>query len=369
MTIRSPLRIGLIGCGTISNAYFKGFKPFPHLIEVVACADIDLARARAKAAEHGVAKGCAVADLLADPEVELVLNLTIPGAHAEVNFQALAAGKHSYSEKPFALAYGDGLKTLREARNRNLRVGCAPDTVLGQGIQTCRQLIDEGAIGKPIAATANMMSRGPESWHPNPEFYYQLGGGPLFDMGPYYLTSLVTLLGPLKSVSALGRISFPERTITSQPFHGKRVKVETPTHLCAAVDFQNGSIGTISMSFDIWQHGAPRLEIYGTEGSLQCPGPNTFGGPVQIWTPKKNQWTDVPLKQPAPIGRGLGVADLADALKTGRQHRANGEIALHVVEVMEAFHASSDSGRRIDLQSNCEQPAPMPDGIPFCAKI
>jgi predicted dehydrogenase len=367
----SPLRVGIIGCGNISNAYFKGLKPFPHLAEVVACADIDVQRAKAKAAEHSVDRGCSVPELLADSGVDLVLNLTIPGAHAAVNREALQAGKHSYCEKPFALTYKDGLKTLQEAQKRKLRVGCAPDTVLGQGIQTCRRLIDEGAIGKPIAATANMLGHGPESWHPNPEFYYQLGGGPLFDMGPYYITSLITMLGPVKSVSALARISFKERLITSKPFYGKKVKVETPTHLCAAVEFVKGAIGTVSMSFDVWSHGAPLLEIYGTEGSLQCPDPNGFGGEphVRIWTPKKDKWEDVPVNQPAEIGRGLGVIDLADALRTGRQHRMNGELGLHVVEVMESFHTSSDSGKRKDLKSTCKQPAAMPSGLPFGAKL
>ena len=363
----SPLRVGLIGCGNICNAYFKGLQPFSHLAKIVACADLDLHRAQAKAAEHQVDRACPVADLLADPGIDLVLNLTIPAAHAEVNRAALAAGKHTYCEKPLALSYREGLKTVQTATKRKLRLGCAPDTVLGPGIQTCRRLIDEGAIGRPIAATANMLSHGPESWHPNPAFYYQHGGGPLFDMGPYYLTALITLLGPVKSLSALARISFKERMITSQPFHGKRVKVETPTHLCAAVEFGRGAIGTISMSFDVWGHGAPMLEIYGTEGSLQCPDPNTFGGPVRIWTPKSKVWEDVPLRHPPQIGRGLGVADLADALRTGRPHRMNGELGLHVVEVMESFHTSSDSGRRKNLQSTCKQPAAMPVGLPFGA--
>jgi predicted dehydrogenase len=365
----SPLRVGLIGCGNISNAYFKGLKPFPHLAKIVACSDIDLARAQAKAAEHGVTKGYSVAELLADPEVDLVINLTIPAAHAEVNRQALNAGKHAYTEKPFALTYADGLKTLNLAKTKKLRVGGAPDTVLGQGIQTCRRLIDQGAIGKPVAATANMMGHGPENWHPNPVFFYQVGGGPLFDMGPYYLTSLITMLGPFKSVSALARISFAERLITSKPMYGKRVKVEIPTHLCAAVEFVQGGIGTITMSFDTWQHGMPMLEIYGTEGSIQCPDPNGFGGKVRVWKQKTNQWEDVPLHQPDGLERGLGVADLADALNTGRQHRQNGELALHVVEVMESFHVSSDTGKRYDLKSTCDQPVAMPEGLPFGAQL
>jgi predicted dehydrogenase len=365
----SPLRLGIIGCGNISNAYFKGLKPFPHLLTVVSVADIDLERAKAKTTEHGVARGYSVHEMLADPEVDIVLNLTIPGAHATVNQQALKAGKHAYCEKPFSLSYKEGFKTLQEAQNRRLRVGCAPDTVLGQGIQTCRRLIDEGAIGKPIAATANMLSHGMETWHPNPEFFYQVGGGPLFDMGPYYLTSLVTMLGPIKSVSAQSKISFKERLITSQPLHGKKIKVQTPTHLCGVLEFVKGSIGTVSMSFDIWQSNAPLLEIYGTEGSLSCPDPNHFGGKVKIWTSKNKTWEDVPVEQPEAIGRGLGLADLADALKQRRQHRMSGELGLHVVEVMESFHTSSNSGRRKELKSTCQQPAAMPKGLPFGASL
>jgi predicted dehydrogenase len=365
----SPLRIGFIGVGNISGAYFKGLKPFPHLVEIVALSDLDVDRAKAKAAENNIPKGCTVDELLADPNVDLVLNLTIPAAHAEVNRQALNAGKHAYCEKPFGLTYADGLKTLNLAHEKKLRVGSAPDTVLGQGIQTCRRLIDQGAIGQPVAVTANMMGHGPENWHPNPAFYYHVGGGPLFDMGPYYLTSLVTMVGPVKSVSALARTSFAERLITSQPFNGTRVKVETPTHLCAAVDFVTGSIGTITMSFDTWQHGMPMLEVYGTEGSIQCPDPNGFGGKVRVWTPKTDKWEDVPVNQPEGLERGLGVADLADALNTGRPHRQNGELALHVLEIMESFHVSSDTGKRYDLKSTCDQPAAMPAGIPFDAQL
>jgi len=213
------------------------------------------------------------------------------------------------------------------------------------------------------------MGHGPENWHPNPSFFYQVGGGPLFDMGPYYITSLITMLGPVKSVAALARISFKERLITSKPFYGQRVKVEIPTHLCAAVEFKAGAIGTVTMSFDTWQHGMPMLEIYGTEGSLQCPDPNGFGGTVRIWTPKTDKWTDVPVNQPEQIGRGLGVVDLADALNNGRPHRQNGELALHAVEVMESFQTSSDSGKRKELKSTCKQPEAMPAGLPFGAKL
>jgi predicted dehydrogenase len=361
----SPLRVGIIGCGAISNAYFKGLAPFSRFAKITACADLDLKRARGKASEHGVGKAYSVKELLDDPEIDAVLNLTVPGAHAAVNLLALKAGKHAYCEKPFSLTYKEGLKVLKEAQKRKLRVGCAPDTVLGGGIQTCRKLIDEGVIGRPVAATANMLCHGHESWHPSPEFYYQAGGGPLFDMGPYYLTSLVTMLGPVKSVSALAKTTFKERLITSQPLNGKIVKVKTPTHLCGGLEFGQGVVGTVTMSFDVWAHHLPMLEIYGTEGSLQCPDPNTFGGEVRVWTTKKKEWEKVPLTHSDQVGRGVGIADMAYALQKRRPHRMNGELALHIMEVMEAFHVSAKAGRKITMKSRCRQPEPLAAGLPL----
>jgi predicted dehydrogenase len=359
----SPLRVGVVGCGAISNAYFDGLKPFASYAKITACSDLDLDRARKKAAEHGVAKAYSVQELLADPEIDAVLNLTIPAVHASVNLQALKAGKHAYCEKPFSLSYKEGRKVLEESLKRKLRVGCAPDTVLGGGIQTCRNVIDSGAIGKPIAMTANMLCRGHETWHPSPEFYYKPGGGPLFDLGPYYLTSLITLLGPVKSVSALAKATFKERLITSQPLNGKKVKVETPTHLCGALEFGQGVIGTMTMSFDVWHHRLPMIEIYGTEGSLQCPDPNTFGGEVMVWTTKTGKAEIVPHTHSDDVRRGIGIADMSAAIHEKRQHRMNGELALHVVEVMESFHVSAKAGRKIAMKSTCCQPQPLPAGL------
>jgi predicted dehydrogenase len=352
----SPWRVGMIGCGAISNAYFKGLAPFSRLAQITACADLDLDRARRKASEHGVGKAYSVKELLDDPGIDAVLNLTVPGAHAAVNLQALKAGKHVYGEKPFSLTYKEGLVVLKEAQKRKLRVGCAPDTVLGAGIQTCRKLIDAGVIGRPVAATANMLCHGHESRHPSPEFYYQAGGGPLFDMGPYYLTSLVTLLGPVKSVSALAKTTFKERLITSQPRHGKKIKVETPTHLSGGLEFGRDVTATVTMSFDVWSNHLPLLEIYGTEGSLQCPDPNTFGGEVRVWTTKTRAWEKVPLIHGDQLGRGVGLADMANAVQKRRRHRMNGELGLHIVEVMEAFHVSARSGRKVAMKSRCRQP-------------
>jgi predicted dehydrogenase len=364
--VPKPFHVGLIGCGNISRQYFQNLKPYGAYAHFTACADLDLERAQATAAEYGLPKACTVKELLADPDIDAVLNLTIPAAHASVNLAALKAGKHVYCEKPFSLTYKEGLAVLKEAQKRKLRVGCAPDTVLGGGIQTARHVIDQGAIGKPVAAFANMLCHGHESWHPNPSFYYQKGGGPLFDMGPYYLTSLFLLMGPVKAVSAVAKISFKERTITNNVNPGKKIKVDVPTHLSGELEMVSGAIATVNMSFDIWASAMPMLEIHGAEGSLSVPDPNTFGGEVKVWTTTKREWETVPLTHSDKTGRGIGIAELAFSAQTGkRQHRLNGELALHVVEVMEAFHTSARTGRKVMMKSRPKQPEALPAGLPL----
>lgn len=279
----NKVKVGIIGCGNISSAYFRHCKEFTEIIEIKACADLDIARAQAKAEEFSIPHAYTVNELLNDPEIEIVINLTIPAAHTEVNLLALEHGKHVYVEKPLAVSREDGQRVLDLAKSKGLMVGCAPDTVLGSGVQTCRKLIDEGAIGKPIAATAFMMCGGHESWHPDPEFYYKVGGGPLFDMGPYYLSALVQLLGPMETISAKAKTSLAERTITSQPKHGTKITVDTPTHIAGNVSFASGALATVIMSFDTFGgHHLPNIEIYGTEGSIQVPDPNGFGGTVLL---------------------------------------------------------------------------------------
>jgi len=365
-SISKPFRIGVIGCGNISNAYFTHLAPYADYAKITAVADLDLDRAKAKAAEHGVPKACTVKELLADPDIDAVLNLTIPAAHATVNLAALRAGKHTYCEKPFSLTYKEGVAVMKEAQKRKLRTGCAPDTVLGGGIQTARKIIDSGAIGKPVIAFANMLGHGPESWHPNPDFYYQVGGGPLFDMGPYYLTSLVLLMGPVKSVTAIAKTTFKERTVTNKLTPGRKLKVQVPTHLSGELEMVSGAVATVNMSFDIWRSNMPLIEIHGTEGSLSVPDPNTFGGEVKIFKPAKGEWESVALTHSDKTGRGLGIADMAFAAQTGRkQHRMNGELALHVVEIMESFHTSAKAGRKITLKSRPKQPEPLPAGLPL----
>ena len=354
-------KVGIIGCGNISNAYFKGCADF-EILEVVACADIDLDRAKAKAEEHGV-RGLSVAELLADPEIDIVINLTIPAVHAEVSLQALEAGKNVHEEKPFALTREDGQKLLATAKEKGLLIGCAPDTFLGGGLQTCRKLIDDGWIGQPVAASAFMLGHGPEGWHPNPDFFYKVGGGPMFDMGPYYLTALVFLLGSVQRVTGSARISFPERIATSPALLGHRITVDIPTHIAGVLDFSSGAVGTLITSFDVWSHSLPRIEIYGTEGSMSVPDPNTFVGPVKVRRAGAQEWTEVPLTHSDKVGRGIGVADMAYALRSGRPHRASGDLAYHVLDLMHAFHDASASGRHVKVKSKVKQPAPLPLGL------
>ncbi len=355
-----PMNIGVIGCGNISNLYFQAGKRF-EAIEITACADILPERARAKAAEHGIPRACSVDELLADPAVDIVVNITVPKAHTEVALRALEAGKHVYNEKPLTLSREEGRQLLALAREKGLRLGCAPDTVLGAGIQTCRKLIDDGWIGEPVSATAFMQCHGHESWHPDPEFYYEHGGGPMFDMGPYYLHALITLIGPVAGVAGRARATFPERVITSEKKRGKHVPVDVPTHVAGVMDFANGAIGTMVTSFDVWRGGCPCVEIHGTRGSLSVPDPNTFGGPVRVFLPGYEDWKDVPLTHIyAGQSRGLGVADMAAAIRGGRPHRANDGVAYHALDIMHAFHDASDTGARAALQSTCERPAPMP---------
>lgn len=356
------LRAGIVGCGAISPAYFKGCALYDSL-EIVACADLDVERARARAAEFSVPRALTVDALLTDPGIDLVINLTVPQAHAPVCRAALEAGKHVYVEKPLALNRADASSLLELAARRGLRVGCAPDTFLGSGQQTSRRAIDEGLIGTPVAAVAFCCGHGHESWHPSPQFYYQKGGGPLFDMGPYYLTALINLLGPARRVSASTRTTFPTRTITSQPLAGTTIPVETPTHLAGTMDFASGAVATMVMSFDVWHHHLPRIEIYGSEGSLVVPDPNHFDGAVLVRRSGESEWHEVASRHASGIGRGTGAADMAAALRSGRAHRASGTLAAHVVDAMQAFEESSDTGRHVTLGSTADRPAPMPTGL------
>jgi predicted dehydrogenase len=356
-------KVGVVGCGNISGVYIKRSKIFS-AFEIVACADAIMERAKAKAAEFSIPKVCTVEELLADPEIGIVLNLTIPKAHGEIGLAALKAGKSVYNEKPLAVTREEAKKMADLAKSKKLRIGCAPDTFLGAGFQTCRKLIADGWIGTPVAATAFMLGHGPENWHPDPETFYQPGAGPMFDMGPYYLTALVNLIGPVKKVTSCAKITFPERTIGSQPKAGARFKVNSPTHVVGIMEFAGGAVGSIITSFDVWASNLPCIEIYGTAGTLSCPDPNTFGGPVRLRRAGANEWREMPLSHGyAEQSRGVGLADMAVGIRNGRPHRANGSLAYHVLDIMQSFLDASAKGRSLEMGSTCEQPAPLPLGL------
>jgi predicted dehydrogenase len=357
----SPLQVGIIGCGNISNAYFTGLLPFD-VVKVVAVADLVAERAQAKAKEHGV-RAATIEELLADKNIGLVINLTVPKVHASVNQAILKAGKHAYVEKPFAFDLVEGKKVLDQAHASGLRVGCAPDTFLGGGLQTARQVLDEGAIGEPIGAVANMAAHGPEAWHPDPEFFYQPGGGPMLDMGPYYLTALVNLLGPIRRATGSARASFAERVVGSGAKKGARIKVEIPTHYAGVFDFASGPVVALNMSFDVWSHQLPIIEIYGTEGTLRVPDPNHFDGIVEVRRSDENEWRSIPLTHSDQVRRGIGVADMATAIQHKRPHRASGELAYHVLEAMLAVQLASERGAHVVLESTVERPKALPTGL------
>lgn len=359
-----PARVGIIGCGNVNRIYQSAAAPLQGAIHYAACADLRREAAEALAAQYKIPRVLSVAEMLADPAIDIILNLTIPDAHFEVGMAALAGGKHLYNEKPLALNLAEGQTLMAEAARRGLRVGCAPDTFLGAGIQTSRKLMDDGAIGRPIGATAFMMSRGHEHWHPSPEFYYKAGGGPMFDMGPYYLTALVTLLGPARRVTGATQISRKQRTISSQPLAGQVIDVDVPTHVVGLLDFAAGGVGTLITTFDAQASALPYIEIYGTEGTLSVPDPNTFGGPVRLRRAEDGAWREMPLTHAnEEQSRGLGVADMAQAIVEDRPHRASDALALHVLEIMQAIHTASDEGRHIALTTDCPAPAPLSPGL------
>jgi len=356
-----PLTFGIVGVGKISEQYFASLPKLPGL-KLVAVADLDRERAAGVAAERGV-DSLGVEELLADDRIEAVLNLTIPAAHVDIDTRALDHGKHVYSEKPLALATRDAINLLNFASEQGLRVGCAPDTILGTGIQTARAALDGGMIGKPVAAAATWLSHGHEAWHPAPEFYYQHGGGPLFDMGPYYVSALVTLLGPVASVSGVASRSTRDRVVATGPRAGTHIDVEVETHVSALLRHTSGVTTTVTMSFEAWASRMAGLEVYGTSGTIAVPDPNRFSDPVQVVTRDVREWTTVPVSAGyAEAGRGYGLADMAHAIATGRPHRASAELALHVLEIMSAILRSADEATVIQLESTTARPAMVPFG-------
>lgn len=355
----NPVSVGLIGCGNISAAYLRGAKLFPEL-RIVAIADLDESRARARAEEFGL-DAVPVDALLADPAIEVVLNLTIPAAHVPVGLDAIRHGKHVHGEKPLGSSTHAARALLDAAAAAGLRVGAAPDTFLGGAHQTARKLLDDGAIGPVLSGTAYMLNHGHEHWHPDPDFYYAEGGGPMLDMGPYYLTNLVNLLGPVASVTGVATAGFASRTIGSERRRGEVVPVSIATNVAGLMTFVGGAVVSIATSFDVWQHRHGNMELYGAEGSIVVPDPNRFGGTVSV-AKRREPWTDMPLSHGFADGnfRIIGLADMARAIRLGRPHRCDGALAYHVLEVLEAFGRSSDAGRAVAIESRCERPAPLP---------
>nr|WP_296472428.1 Gfo/Idh/MocA family oxidoreductase [uncultured Acetatifactor sp.] len=350
---QSKVKIGVLGAGAISGIYFQNLTELFREVEVWAVCDLF----REKAAEAGEKYGIprvydTMEELLRDKEIEVVLNLTRPNEHYATTKAALLAGKHVYSEKPLAATYEEGAELAALAAERGLLLGGAPDTFLGAGIQTCRRLIDDGMIGDVIGAEAKMVCHGHESWHPAPEFYYQYGGGPMMDMGPYYMTALVNLIGRVQSISGMTGTAFPQRIITSKPKQGTVVDVEVPTHTTGLMKFQNGAIATVVTTFDVYYDRQAFLEIYGTRGTLRVPDPNGFGGSVSLLRPEDGSFKEMPLLYDyKENSRGLGVADMAKALREGRAPRADVQQTLHVLEILTAFEKSSREGRCVELNS------------------
>ena len=357
-----PASVGIVGTGNISDHYLRIGQGFDNF-HFAAVADLDPARAAAKAESFGV-RALSVAELLADDSIEVVVNLTVPAAHAAVSRTALEAGKHVYSEKPLATDREDGRALVALAEQRGLRLGCAPDTFLGAGLQTAREVIDAGIIGAPIGATAFMMSSGPERWHPDPAFFFAPGAGPLYDMGPYYLTALINLFGPFARLTGSAVSGRETRTILSEPRKGQAISVGTPTHVSAQLEFVSGATATLVTSFDSPASELPRCEVYGTEATLSLPDPNTFGGPLRLRRADGKEWETLPVSRPyADNSRGLGLAEMIDAAAAGRPHRTNGEMAFHVLEIMESIHVASARGGHIQMTSRCDRPAPLPAGL------
>lgn len=373
------LRVAVLGCGMISDEYLKGMAMFD-VLDVAACADLDAERARATALRFGVPRAGTPQEVYDDDTIELVVNLTPPLAHAPVNMRALAAGKHVYCEKPLAVDLDEAAAALAAARERGLLVGCAPDTFLGGALQTARGLIDRGAIGRPVAASACFSCPGPEYMLTHPRAWYEPGGGPMLDMGPYYVTALIALLGPAVRVSGSVGAAHAERTATLGALAGTALPVRVPTHVTGTIEFASGALATVTMSWDEWATTLPHLEIYGTAGSITGPDPDYHDGSVRLMRAERARWEEfdafrvlrvedrdwehVPLTHDGAVLRGIGVADMAYALRGGRPHRASGELALHALEIMTAFERSARERAHVTLASTCGQPAALPAHLP-----
>ena len=361
------MRVGIIGCGNISETYFECQNLFNNF-SVVACADINIEAAKKSAEKYNV-NAFSVDDILSNEDVDLIINLTIPAAHKEIIIKSLNAGKHCFSEKPLAMSFSEGLEISELAISKNLYVGCAPDTFLGAAGQKARSLIEDNKIGNVVLGTFNLMSHGMEHWHPNPDFFFKPGAGPVFDVGVYYITQLVNLIGPIKSISSLSGTATPERIITSEPRNGEKIKVETPTTLMGTLEFHNNAKIQFFCSWDVWKHKHSTIELYGLEGSMIVPDPNFFSGDILI-SHKEEDWQiinndkmllGIPNKTDnngTKIAnyRGIGLSDMIDAIHNQRQSRCSLDLAVHVLEAMEGIIKSSDDRANYHMQTKPNQP-------------
>ncbi len=383
-------KIGVIGIGDISHAYLDNLLEFPEIVELWGCASRHIEKAKAKAEAYNMPKYYASGeDLIADPEIDIVLNLTTPKAHYLYNKKALEAGKHVYSEKPLASTFQEGKELLAIAKEKGLMIGCAPDTFMGGRLQTYKKLLEDGSMGQIFGATATSVGRGNEWFHPNPDFFYQEGAGPLHDIGPYYVTALLALLGPVKRVCAMGTTAEQDRVIESEPLKGQTIHVDPQirTHITGTLEFASGVIGTLIMSFDVWDSELPRMEIYGTRGTLcmlepdPCDGPNLFGGEVLFRNRENYRWKELPrnpkdVKKPwqsipvthqynstthAKNSRGIGLVDMAFAIRDNRKARADASMALHALEVMESVVRSAKENRYIEMTTSFTVPEILPE--------
>jgi len=356
------IKIGFVGCGCISGIYLKNLTNMFKEVEIIGVCDLIRERAEKAVEEYQIPKLYNdMYELFNDPDVDIVLNITRPYEHYEVTKQALLNGKHVYSEKPLSPDLGEARELFALAKEKNLMLGGAPDTFMGAGIQTCRHLIDNGFIGTPIGGSASFVSRGPENWHPDPEFVYQYGGGPMFDMGPYYITALINILGAVDTVSGMAKISYPSRPILSEKKYGTIMNVDVPTYVMGTMRFKSGAIANIFTTFDVTAlHSGTCLEIYGSEGSILVPDPNRFDGEVILKRGRSSETVSMPrIFNYSENSRGLGLADMAKALMTGRSFRANSEQQLHVVEIMSAFYTASENNSYVKIESSYERQAPM----------
>ena len=367
MSATKTVKIAMIGVGAISGIYLKNITETFKGLELIGVCDLIRSRAEKAREDYNVPKIYdTMHDAFTDPDVDIILNLTRPYEHYAVTKGALLAGKHVYSEKPLGADWSEGQELFSLAQEKGLTIGGAPDTFLGAGIQTCRRLIDDGWIGDPIGAAAFMVGHGHETWHPDPEFYYKRGGGPMMDMGPYYITALVNLLGEVSGVTGVTRSAFPTRTITSKEHFGEVVTVDVPTSVTGILQFSSGAVGTIFTTFDVYYKDSARLEVYGTKGTIIAPDPNTFGGPVKLLRPEDGEMKEIPLLYGyKENSRALGLADMAAAVADKRDPRADGQQILHVLDVLTAFERSNETKAYLPLTSKYQRRAAMESGKPL----